>query len=50
VRSHTVRRGDTLAAIAKRYYGRATQWERIRDANHLTGTLIVPGQVLVVPE
>ncbi len=49
-RTYVVRRGDTLAAIAKRVYGRASAWERIRDANQLTGTVIVPGQVLNVPE
>ena len=49
-RTYVVRRGDTLTAIAERHYGRASGWVRIRDANQLTGTLIVPGQVLVVPE
>ena len=43
---HTVRPGDTLGAIARRY---RTSVEAIRRLNGLRGTLIRPGQVLRVP-
>ena len=32
-RSHQVRPGDTLFALATRYYGSGKQWRRIADAN-----------------
>ena len=32
-RSHQVRPGDTLFALATRYYGNGKQWQRIADAN-----------------
>jgi LysM repeat protein len=31
--SHTVVSGDTLGSIAHKYYGKASQWKQIRDAN-----------------
>lgn len=51
-RSHTVRKGDTLWAIAQRYYGKATLWPRIFDANRAKirdPHWIYPGQVFVIP-
>lgn len=52
-RSYTIEQGDTLSAIAKRVYGRASDWQRIFQANR--GTLdnpdrIFPGQVITLPE
>lgn len=32
-RTHTVRAGDTLSALADRYYGDASAWRRLVDAN-----------------
>lgn len=32
-KSHTVKAGDTLAAISVRYYDEASSWRRIADAN-----------------
>ncbi|MBK8916210.1 MAG: LysM peptidoglycan-binding domain-containing protein [Phycisphaerales bacterium] len=32
-RTHTVKRGETLAGISKRYYGDETKWKRIQSAN-----------------
>jgi len=43
---HTVRRGESLYAIARRY---GSSVAAIRRANHLRGSLIRPGQRLVVP-
>ncbi len=43
---HTVRRGDTLSGIASRYRSSVAA---IRQANGIRGSLIHPGQTLVVP-
>ncbi|MBJ7327735.1 MAG: LysM peptidoglycan-binding domain-containing protein [Chthoniobacterales bacterium] len=32
-RSHTVAGGDTLAGIAKKYYGKSGEWPKIAEAN-----------------
>jgi nucleoid-associated protein YgaU len=32
-RSHTVVAGDTLANLARRYYGNTSQWPQLRQAN-----------------
>jgi nucleoid-associated protein YgaU len=50
-RAYTVRPGDTLWTIAAAHYGgdpREAIWE-IRHRNGLDGTLIRPGQQLVLP-
>lgn len=50
--SYTVESGDSLSAIAERFYGDANQWQRIFEANtdQLSDpNLIFPGQVLRVP-
>jgi nucleoid-associated protein YgaU len=47
---YTVQRGDTLSAIARRFYGHAGEYRRIAEANHLANPdLIRPGQQLVIP-
>lgn len=51
-RTYTVKRGDSLWAIAKRYYGNGSLWPRIFDANRnkiKNPNLIYPGQVLSIP-
>jgi murein DD-endopeptidase MepM/ murein hydrolase activator NlpD len=45
-RMHTVREGDTLARIARRYHADV---ESIRDANRLRGDRVRVGQELIVP-
>ena len=50
--THTVESGDTLSAIAERYYGDANQWSTIFEANRDqldNPDLIQPGQVLRIP-
>jgi len=51
--TYTVKRGDTLWAIAKRFYGDGSKWPTIYNANRgvIGGNpnLILPGQVLVIP-
>lgn len=58
-KSHTVRAGDTLAAIATKYMSSASAWTQIRDANPILSNrkkasdgspVIYPGDVLIIPE
>lgn len=44
--THTVEKGDTLSAIARRY---GVTLDELRQANDLSGDLIEIGQVLVIP-
>jgi LysM domain-containing protein len=44
-----VRPGDSLAAISERFYGTEAGWYRIAAANDLQGSVIVPGERLVIP-
>lgn len=49
---HTVVRGDTLSAIAKKYYGKASKYPVIFEANKpmlSDPDKIYPGQVLRIP-
>jgi nucleoid-associated protein YgaU len=50
--TYSVESGDTLSAIAERFYGDANEWPRIFDANRDqldNPDLIQPGQVLCIP-
>jgi nucleoid-associated protein YgaU len=50
---HTVVSGDTLSALAQQWYGDASQWPRIFEANRhqlSNPNLIFPGQVLRIPQ
>jgi nucleoid-associated protein YgaU len=52
VRHHEVKSGDTLSSIAKRYYGKITEWPRIYKANKYqikNPNRIFPGQILHLP-
>ncbi|HEX2019844.1 MAG TPA: Gmad2 immunoglobulin-like domain-containing protein [Aurantimonas sp.] len=49
---HTVARGESLSALARRYYGHASRYPIIQEANqHVVAdaSLIFPGQVLRIP-
>ena len=49
---HVVKGGDTLWAIAKKYYGNGSQYTNIANANKdkiKNPNLIYPGQKLVIP-
>ena len=51
-RRHTVREGETLSGIAQHYYGDASSWPLIYEANRNTISdpdLIHPGQELHIP-
>ena len=50
--SYTIKRGDTLSAIAKSYYGEASAWKLVFEANREViddPDLIHPGQVIKLP-
>ena len=50
--TYTVAEGDSLWAIAERFYGDGSQWNRIAEANQEqlpNPDLIQPGQVLTIP-
>jgi nucleoid-associated protein YgaU len=51
--SYTVASGDSLSKIARRFYGNASQWRPIYEANKAViganPDLIKPGQVLTIP-
>jgi nucleoid-associated protein YgaU len=52
-RTHTVETGDTLSAIAKRYYGNAGKYMKIFEANRnllKDPDEIFPGQKLNIPD
>ena len=47
-----MKKGDTLSAIAKQFYGKASAWPRIFEANRDQlddPDRIKPGQVLRIP-
>jgi phage tail protein X len=48
---HTVQTGETLSGLARKYYGRAGAWTRIRDANPelRAGGALRPGMKVVIP-
>ena len=53
VTKYVVAKGDTLSRIAKRVYGKSTDWSRIYDANRdqiRNPNLIYPGQQLNIPQ
>jgi nucleoid-associated protein YgaU len=52
LKTYTVKAGDTLSKIAKQYYGDASQYTKIFEANRdqlSDPNLIRPGQVLTIP-
>ncbi|WP_133067032.1 LysM peptidoglycan-binding domain-containing protein, partial [Mycolicibacterium sphagni] len=49
-RTYTVVAGDTLSAIAERFYGDGNRYQQIADASGIANPdLIQPGQVLTIP-
>jgi nucleoid-associated protein YgaU len=50
---YEIQKGDTLSAIAKRFYGDATEWRKIYNANRdVLGDdpdKIYPGQKITIP-
>ncbi len=53
VEFYTIQKGDTLSAIAKAFYGKASAYPKIFEANREVikdPDLIYPGQVIRIPE
>lgn len=49
-RVHQVQTGETLDRIAARYFGRATEWRTIAEANRIVDPMrLPPGTLLVIP-
>lgn len=48
--THTVKKGDTLRAIAAKYLGKASRANEIASANHLATDILTVGRVLVIPK
>ena len=49
-RLYTVQKGDTPGSIARKFYGSASKYPRIMEANHLTGNgNLQVGQKLIIP-
>lgn len=49
MKTHTVKKGDSLWGIAKKYLGDGNRYKEIQKANSLKDTLISPGMVLKIP-
>ena len=52
-RFHIIREGETLSEISSHYYGSATKWQKILDANkHLIQDVskLRPGTKIIIPE
>jgi nucleoid-associated protein YgaU len=53
MQTYTVVKGDTLSAIAKHHYGKASRWHDIFEANRdllKDPDHIYPGQILKLPD
>ena len=48
--NYTVKKGDTLWAIAQRYLGSGTKYKEIKALNALNSDTIYPNQVLKIPK
>ncbi len=48
--TYTVKKGDTLWAIAQRYLGSGYKYKEIKDLNALNSDIIYPGQTLKIPK
>jgi LysM repeat protein len=48
-RYHTVKRGDTYSELAEQYYGDASKWKKIYDANGIDPKKLQIGSKLLIP-
>ena len=46
---HTVKKGDTLWGIAKKYLGSGSRYDELKRLNNLDGNFIAVGQKLKIP-
>lgn len=49
MKTHTVKKGDTLWGIAKTYLGDGARYKEIQKLNNLKEPVIYPGMVLKIP-
>ena len=49
LRTYTIKKGDTLWDISKKYLGTGTRYPEIMELNALKSTTIYPGQILRIP-
>ncbi len=49
LRTYTIKKGDTLWDISKKYLGTGTRYPEIMSLNALKSTTIYPGQILRIP-
>ncbi len=49
MRTYTIKKGDTLWDISKKYLGTGTRYTEIMSLNALKSTTIYPGQILRIP-
>lgn len=50
VRTHKIRKGDTLWDLARKYYGNGNKWKKIADANKIKNVRKIPiGKVIKIP-
>lgn len=49
MKEYTVKRGDTLWSIAKKYLGDGARYKEIRELNNLKSDVIYVGQVIQIP-
>lgn len=48
--NYTVKKGDTLWAIAQRYLGSGYKYKEIKDLNTLNSDMIYAGQIIKIPK
>ncbi len=51
-KSYTVKKGDTLSIISRKFYGDSGQWKKIYDANKSrikNPNILIPGTELTIP-
>jgi nucleoid-associated protein YgaU len=51
-RDYTIQSGDSLSKIARQFYGNASDWQKIYEANKdkiKDPNLIHPGQKIIIP-
>jgi LysM repeat protein len=48
-KTYTVKKGDSLWAIAQKIMGDGTKWTQIKNLNGLKSDVIYPDQVLKIP-
>ncbi|CAN5394786.1 hypothetical protein BH09BAC3_BH09BAC3_27460 [soil metagenome] len=51
-RTYVIQKGDSLSKIAKQFYGRASEWHKLHEANYdkiRNPSIIHPGEEILIP-